>query len=161
MGESMASYRLMQWRHFEVMLSIHNIHWIWKYTECEVNCWPIRRILLSPYSHACTSSSQTEFIFVLCDNVLHCLPSIVSIRIVAICIVTIHIVLHTTIGVDFWGGQPGHVPPNNWETFITFYHLLPPQYFGLPTQYFWQVYASAHHHSEIGDGLILLIFEHN
>ena len=38
----------------------------------------------------------------------------------------------------------GHAP-NNWEAsmhlslFITFYPL---QYFGLPTQYFWQVYAS-------------------
>ena len=42
-------------------------------------------------------------------------------------------------------GQPGHVPPNNWETpmhlslFTTFFY---PQYLGLPTQYLWQVFAS-------------------
>ena len=42
-------------------------------------------------------------------------------------------------------GQPGHVSPNNWETSIhlsLFTTFCPPQYFGLPTMYFWQVYAS-------------------
>ena len=42
------------------------------------------------------------------------------------------------IGVDL-EGQPGHVPPQllrNTHAFITFYHLVPSQYFGLPTQYF-------------------------
>jgi len=45
-------------------------------------------------------------------------------------------------------GQHGHVPPNNWETpmhlslFTTFCLQPYTQYFGLPTQYFWQVYAS-------------------
>jgi len=34
----------------------------------------------------------------------------------------------------------------NVHAFITFYHLLPPQYFGFPTQYFWQVYASGFEH---------------
>src|SRR6218665_823890 len=43
-------------------------------------------------------------------------------------------------------GQPGHVLPIIEKrpcicpftdlSFVTFYHLLPPQYFGLPTQYF-------------------------
>ena len=40
--------------------------------------------------------------------------------------------------------QPGHVPPII-EKRPCIYHFLPPsapQYFGLPTQYFWQVYAS-------------------
>ena len=44
------------------------------------------------------------------------------------------------IGVDF-GGQPGHVPPII-EKRPCIYHFLPPQYFGLPTKYFGQVYAS-------------------
>ena len=41
-------------------------------------------------------------------------------------------------------GQPGHVPPII-ENLPCIYHFLPtfaPQYFGLPTQYFCQVYAS-------------------
>ena len=49
------------------------------------------------------------------------------------------------IGVDF-GGQPGHVPPNNWETtmYLSLFTTFCPQYFGLPTQYFWQVYATGY-----------------
>src|SRR6218665_1470296 len=42
-------------------------------------------------------------------------------------------------------GQPGHVPPPVIEKrlciYYFFYHLS-PHYFGLPTQYLWQVYAS-------------------
>src|SRR6218665_1935713 len=56
----------------------------------------------------------------------------------------------------WWGGWPpqrhlhrrrlrGHVPPII-ENRTCIYHFLPPfpQYFGLPTQYFCQVYASGH-----------------
>ena len=53
------------------------------------------------------------------------------------------IALTVSIGVDF-GGQPGHVPPII-EKRPCIHHFLPPsapQYFGLPTQYFWQVYTS-------------------
>ena len=42
-------------------------------------------------------------------------------------------------------GQPGHVP-SIIEKCPCIYHFLPPfapPYFGLPTQYLWQVYASA------------------
>jgi len=59
-----------------------------------------------------------------------------------------------------------HMPPNNWETpmhlslFTTF---CPPQYFGLPTQYFWQVYASEHYMTLISNNnssiiLVILIY---
>ena len=50
--------------------------------------------------------------------------------------------LSVNIGVDSVGADWARAP-NNWETpmhlslFTTF-----SQYFGLPTQYFWQVYAS-------------------
>ena len=50
-----------------------------------------------------------------------------------------------SMGVDF-GGQPGHVPPNNWGTpmhlslFTTF---CPSPIFWFAHPIFWQVYASA------------------
>jgi len=55
-----------------------------------------------------------------------------------------------TIGVDFGVQtvQPGHVPPI-FEKRQCIYHFLPllsPHYFVLPTQYFWQVYASDYEH---------------
>src|SRR6218665_3735448 len=52
---------------------------------------------------------------------------------------------HHTIGVDL-GGSSGTCPPII-EKRPCIYHFIPPspQYFGLPTQYFGQVYASAPH----------------
>ena len=52
--------------------------------------------------------------------------------------------LAQTIGVDF-GAAARHAPPRIIEKRPCIYHFSPPlatQYFGLPTQYFWQVYAS-------------------
>jgi|SRR6218665_1236190 len=53
------------------------------------------------------------------------------------------LVVVASIGVDF-GGQPEHVAPNNRETpmHLSLFTTFCPQYFGLPTQHFWQVYAS-------------------
>ena len=43
-----------------------------------------------------------------------------------------------------WGAARASAP-NNWEMpmYLSLFNTFSPQYFGLPTQYFWQVYASA------------------
>ena len=43
--------------------------------------------------------------------------------------------LHITIGVDFGGGSPGTCPQylRNAYAFNSYYHPLPPQYFGFPS----------------------------
>jgi len=51
------------------------------------------------------------------------------------------------IGVDFGGGAAQARAPNKWEMPMHLSLLTtfcPPQYFGLPAQYFWQVYASVY-----------------
>jgi len=44
---------------------------------------------------------------------------------------------------------------------MTIYHLQPPQYFGKPIQYFWQVYASASVHILPFNRIVLCQIEYN